>query len=291
MPFFGGDSPPPEPEEASIGREADPAPRGPDGDVAAPGEAEFLRGEYQAAWPLLLQPYQEGNLRAVYLMRIMLEHGLHGAPPAPEDAQGAERFLALRYGELHGLAERSHAALKPLYHAALGHLYHKGLAPGTPRDKDAAVSEARFAMEAGFLPAYNLYAAIGCAADQGGLFGILKTGESDCFAATRRAAERSDVLAMGNLSALYREGVGTGKDPLKAVSWAYLASQKNPPSARALNDLGYFYETGEGVSRDLQEAKRHYSLAKNRYPLAKRNLDRLNKKEKSPPLLASGIDY
>jgi TPR repeat protein len=130
-----------------------------------------------------------------------------------------------------------------------------------------------------------------CDEDASALFGLWDYNKRDCYKMTTDAAEKNDVLAMGNLSALFREGIGVDKDPLRAVTWAHKATELKPPSARAQNDMGYYYETGSSVTKDLKEAEKFYTMASKRYPLAKTNLDRLKKKAKDAPSLATNIDY
>jgi localization factor PodJL len=54
-------------------------------------------------------------------------------------------------------------------------------------------------------------------------------------------------------------GKGTKKSYSEAVKWWEAASQKD--NAMAAFFLGYMYETGSGVKRDIGRARGYYSLA------------------------------
>jgi TPR repeat protein len=280
-----------------IGPQGKPCPEGASQAVCAgmdkpiPGEPEFLKGDYAAAYPLMAPLWGEGNLRAVFYMRIMLQYGLHGPPPNPGSAEQAVRFLALHYSDLKALTWPAALQQKPLYYTAMAHVNYLGLGPGGARNLSAAAEQASFGRSAGFTPAHNMLAALACGPEEVRYFTIRTLTKADCFSASLEAAEASDILAMGNVSALYREGTGTGRDPLQAVNWAHLAATRTPPLARAQNDMGYYYETGSSVTKDLPEAKKYYSAAQARCPLAKANLDRLARGGKGEPSLSSAIDF
>jgi TPR repeat protein len=55
--------------------------------------------------------------------------------------------------------------------------------------------------------------------------------------------------------------------------------------------MGYLYETGSSVTKDLAEAKRDYGLAQASNPLAKSKLKRLNKGGAGAPSISNVIDY
>jgi TPR repeat protein len=199
--------------------------------------------------------------------------------------------MALRAHEIQALSGSAPAHLRGLYHAAIAQLAYHSLIPGSGGDLRLALGRSKTASSDGFTPAMNLYAHIACLEDDSGILGFLKPDKGDCFETTLRAAEAKDILAMGNLSYLYREGVGTARNPMMAASWAHLAANRAPPLPRAQNDMGYYYETGVPVSRDLTEAKRYYGLARGSYPLAQANLDRLSGKGGGGPLVAATVDF
>ncbi|MDR2339999.1 MAG: hypothetical protein LBF40_07700 [Deltaproteobacteria bacterium] len=289
--FFGKDDPPAAAQGGAPAVQSQALPEGaPAKDGKIPGEDQYLKGYYAAAFPPIATAYQGGNVRAAFYMRIMLQYGLHGQPPNPAEAERAARVMVARYADIQRLAKSGPLDLRPLYHTALAYLSYNALIPGKERDVSLAAGEAGYAVSDGFLPAYNLYAHIACN-EGSGILGFLSLSKGSCFSTTSKAAGASDLLAMGNLSYLFREGVGTDKDPMRAANWAHIAANKIPPSPRAQNDMGYFYETGASVTKDLAEAKRYYGLAEARYPLAKRNLERLNKGGAGTPAISNEIDY
>jgi TPR repeat protein len=100
---------------------------------------------------------------------------------------------------------------------------------------------------------------------------------------------------MLNLSLLYRKGLGGRRDDLKAAHLARQAAEAKPPPPRALNELGYFYETGRGVTRDLAEARAWYEKsAAQGSRLGRQNAARLKTgqgKEPDRPALDETIMY
>ncbi|MDR2142004.1 MAG: sel1 repeat family protein [Deltaproteobacteria bacterium] len=258
-----------------------------------PGEAEFLAHNYPAAAGLLSQAAQSGNIRAVFYLRIIQEHGLAGQPINEGLAQANLTYLALRYGVLTQLAEESPAHQKPLYQTALATLLFQGRVPGQKKDLELAATLAEPAAEANFPPAINLMSALDLArGSDSWLPDFLASGPDNCFSWAQKGADLKDALAMTNLSTLYRRGLGTSQNLYFAASWARAAAAAG--SARAQNDLGYFYENGLGVTRDPVEALRWYKLAEQRaYPLAKANVSRLGQKTPAPgpSLISNNIDY
>jgi TPR repeat protein len=106
----------------------------------------------------------------------------------------------------------------------------------------------------------------------------------------RKSAEAGDRLGMLNLARLYREGLGGPRDNLKAAHWARRAADAEPPPARALNEVGYFYETGRGVTRDLAEAKAWYEKSAGRgYAPGRTNAARLKGQGRDRPALDEDI--
>jgi TPR repeat protein len=253
-----------------------------------PGEDEFLRGNYLAAAPDLTAALARGDIRGAFYSRIIFENGLDGRAPDRAGAQRAMDVMALRFADIRRLAKEAPDDLKPLYKTAVGLLYIRGRVSARERRLPEAARWLKDAADKGFTPAMNLLAAAGCSPpEQWWYFGA---GTSDCFKWTRKAAEAGDSVAMANLSALYRAGIGTGRDPLMAVEWARRAAAKSPPSARGQNDMGAFYALGEAVSRDPAEARRWYNLAKARYALARENLAGVGKSG-FVPVMERQIDY
>jgi TPR repeat protein len=256
-----------------------------------PGEDEFLRGDYQSAYSLMAPLYPQGDIRAVFYLRIMLEHGLTSGGPYPTEAQRSMDYLASKGEEIKYLATHAPLELRPVYQTILGTLYLKGIYPNSPKNLPEAHRWAGFAANQGFVPAMNLMAAIiNDPEPTKVLLGLWTISKSECFSWTLKAAETGDLLAIGNLSYLYRVGIGVESDTLRAVTWAYQAALAKPPLARAQNDVGAYYEEGRAVSPSLKEAQRWYELAKKQSPLAQQNLERLKHKQEGP-IFSGDISY
>lgn len=258
------------------------------GEIKPAGEDEFLKGEYAAARPLLTNAGRGGSLRAVYMLRVIVENGLDGTAPDPALASRFVALLAASKDVLQGLADRGPVADRPVYEAALAMLYLRGEA-GVERNMALAAELARKSSDGGFGPARNLLAAILLSplADSG------RGGRSDAFELTSRMAAAGDALAMGNLSFLYRMGIGVDAEPFQASSWARAAADKTPNTPRVYNDLGVFYEEGRAVTQDLAEAARWYAAGAARgYQPARDNLARLRSGGRSgAPSFFTGIEY
>ena len=89
-----------------------------------------------------------------------------------------------------------------------------------------------------------------------------------------RSAKSGDAEAQYNLAVLYEEGQGVTKDFGKALSWYHLAAKQGHVEAQfkfasSLNEdhpeanflMGEMYRTGEGVSKNTDEAINRYKLA------------------------------
>jgi TPR repeat protein len=200
-------------------------------------------------------------------------------------------ILAWKFAEIRDMALSAPGPERPLYQTALALLHYRGLAPGQGRDSQTALSLARQAASKGFSPAMNLGAAI-AREGEGSFLGLAGSGPAESFNLSRKAAEAGDLLAMGNLSCLYRLGLGVEADIMRAASWAYKAATRPEPLARAMNELGLHYQEGRALSRDEREAARWYGLAaKMGYALAVRNLSGLKSKSGGPPGLDDSIEY
>jgi TPR repeat protein len=262
------------------------------GEIKPAGEDQFLSGDFKSAKEPLLNAGQNGSLRALFFLRIIVEYGLDGQAPDPEQASRILTALANSKERLTQLALYGPEESKPIYTTALAHLYFKSYFAPLP-DYGVAVTLARRAAASEFTPAMNLAAAIILTpqATQA-TEKLLGGGPSEAFSLIQRAAEIGDVLAMANLSYLYRSGIGAIKDDLIAASWARRAATKEQTTARCLNDLGYFHQLGFGVSQDKQEAARWYKLAADRhYPPAAANAASLDAKEPTPPSVFDGLEF
>jgi TPR repeat protein len=98
---------------------------------------------------------------------------------------------------------------------------------------------------------------------------------------------------MINLSLFFREGLGGFRNDLQAAHWARRAADSEPPLGRALNEVGYYYETGLGVTRDLTEARAWYGKSAARgYQPGQSNAARLKGAKEAPksrPALEDGV--
>ena len=72
-----------------------------------------------------------------------------------------------------------------------------------------------------------------------------------------KAADAGLAKARNNLGSLYYSGQGVPKDPRKAAEWFSKAAYQN--NADAQYNLAYLYESGDGVPKNLDEAKKWYT--------------------------------
>ena len=82
---------------------------------------------------------------------------------------------------------------------------------------------------------------------------------ADFFAATKKAAESGDAIAQANLGWMYQSGEGVPKDYAEAMNWFRLAADQG--DAVAQRNLGVMYGRGQGVPQDYAEAVKWYRLA------------------------------
>lgn len=74
-----------------------------------------------------------------------------------------------------------------------------------------------------------------------------------------RAAGQGYVPAMNNLGFLYQTGWGVGKNLEEAVKWYRTAAEKDDAKAQA--NLGLMYQDGLGVTKDLVQAYKWFYLS------------------------------
>ncbi|MDR1109177.1 MAG: hypothetical protein LBP92_00405 [Deltaproteobacteria bacterium] len=270
-----------------------PVPGGVAGELKPAGEDEFLRGDYKAARPLLVNAGRGGSLRAVFFLRIISERGLDGQAPNPDEAGRLVALLAAMRGRLEELADRGPAADRPIYQASLALVFLRGQTDGG-QDLARALGLARQAASGGLVPAMNLAAAV--LLTPGAEAGLLKDlwggGRSEAFALSLRAAKAGDALAMANVGYLFRTGTGTAQDLFQGASWARKAAALPQTTARAMNDLGAIYEAGGAVTPDKAEAARWYGLAAARgYPGAAASQARARSGKAGTPAVLDGLEY
>jgi TPR repeat protein len=100
--------------------------------------------------------------------------------------------------------------------------------------------------------------------------------------AIRKAAEQGDAVAQTNLGWAYEKGDGVPRDMKEAARFYRLATEQG--NAHAQNNLGWAYQRGEGVPQDKKEAARLYRLAAEQgHALAQNNLGVLYLKGEGVP--------
>ena len=251
----------------------------------ASGVILFHQGQYSAAYTSLWPALNAGDPEAAFYSLVIRRNGLDGRAPADAAEMAALwRILAAKADFMaQVLYDRSvPAETKHAYRTALAQLEYFGpnQAPAWPPPTAGTRRTASYqktvsllgnaAVE--FTPAMNFKA-------------YLDTGdkglERNVFHYTERAAVKGDFLAAGNLAWLYRDGIGTHKNDLRAARWARTGCSSTPPIARNMNEVGYFYESGRGVSPDLIEAREWYKKAAAQgHSAGAANLNRL--KDKTP---------
>jgi uncharacterized protein len=78
----------------------------------------------------------------------------------------------------------------------------------------------------------------------------------EMFEHALKKAERGDRVAAFHVGSLYRDGIGTARDPEKALSWYELGG---PHGGWAM--IGEMYDRGDGVPRDPERAASYYRRA------------------------------
>lgn len=261
---------------------------------AQSGRELYDRGLFQQAYEIM-RPAVEGNeLDAVFLTLVIRRNGLDGQMAANADeiaALWATLVLGKKTME-EGLRNLDLGQdIKDVYRTALAQIDYFGEihpswppGPSRPEQINRARSASRLVAEAvdRFTPATNFTAYLSLEP--------AISRASRAFDFTLDAAERGDYLAMGNLAWMYREGVGTSKNNLRAAHWAREGSESVPPSARAENEVGYVYETGRGVTRDKSEALKWYERAAAKaHQAAVMNVHRLKYKGPGDPIMDNQI--
>lgn len=223
---------------------------------------------YAQAMKWYRQAADKGNVAAMNSIGGMYEHG-EGV--ARDDRQAADWYQRA--------ADKGYAAA--MYN--LGVMYARG--KGVTRDDAQAIQWYRRAADKGDADAMN------------NLGVIYETGQGvtespgGALKWYRQAADKGHAGAMANLGRLYEKGYGVAADHVQAlllyeraaargnanamnrlgliceekrdfaaaVQWYRQGAAKNDPGA--LGNLGYCYETGRGVSRDLNKARDYYRKA------------------------------
>jgi len=266
------------------------------GDFIAPADnsaalAFFHEGRYAQAYAAFWPALARSDPEAVFHGLIIRRNGLDGRGQAQEPETAALMDL------LAGRAEFMRRALDDkdipettadAYRTALAHLLYAGKIPldrppDSPEDYPARQKQEALGLISTFVlaspatrypPAMNFAAHLNLAPG-----GSVKRAQI----LLRRSAEAGDRLGMINLSLFYREGLGGTRNDLRAAQLARRAADSEPPLGRALNEVGFFYETGRGVTRDLAEARAWYGKSAARgYQPGRHNAARLHD-AKEPP--------
>ncbi len=85
------------------------------------------------------------------------------------------------------------------------------------------------------------------------------TSHADTISDYRKAAEQGDATAQANLGWCYENGEGVEKNMSEAVKWYRKAAEQGHKDAQC--NLGVCYENGEGVEKDMTEAVKWYRKA------------------------------
>jgi TPR repeat protein len=96
---------------------------------------------------------------------------------------------------------------------------------------------------------------------------------SKAFTYYKSSAERGFLPGMIQLGRCYANGIGVSKDVSKAIACYKAAFRRGDYSANAT--LAYYYRYGNGVPKDEIEAYGYLSLAADKFPEARKELDSL----------------
>jgi len=84
----------------------------------------------------------------------------------------------------------------------------------------------------------------------------------------RPLARQGNAFAQSNLGFMYDSGQGVPKDHSEAAKWYRLAAEQGNPTAQS--NLGSMYASGDGVPQDYIQAHLWASLAASRFPASAR---------------------
>ena len=266
--------------------------------------ALFRQGRYAAAYAAFWPAVKLGDPEAIFHSLIIRRHGLDGRAPAKRPETAALTSLLADRGYFMRLALKNRdlpQTTANAYRTALAQLVYEGLIPlnrppSSPEARPAQQRKEALSLISSFWqegpanrypPAQNFAAHL-----------LLAPGGSEkkARALLQKSAEAGDRMGMINLSRFHREGLGGPRNNLQAAHWARRAADSVPPLARALNEVGYYYETGRGVTRELAEARAWYGKSAARsYQPGRRNAARLKagaqKASQSQPVLDESVMF
>ena len=81
------------------------------------------------------------------------------------------------------------------------------------------------------------------------------------FLKTLKEAELGDPISQNNVAHMYKNGLGTEKNLLKALSWYFKAGEQN--QVNALTTIASYYLDGEAVEQNYAVAFKIYKDAAN----------------------------
>jgi TPR repeat protein len=90
-------------------------------------------------------------------------------------------------------------------------------------------------------------------------FGGAKQDQEIAFLWYKQAASSGSITAMGNIGALYDEGLGTEKDQSEAVYWFKKTAELG--HAASMTNLGSRYRSGEGIEKNIDSCVYWYKKA------------------------------
>ncbi len=258
------------------------------------GSELFARGQYKEAYAALWPYVQQGDPEATFYALIIRRNGLDGQAPAK--AQELNTLWAILMDNRYIMGQQVKdvqvpSAKKQVFNTILAQLQFFGAThPGhwPPPFTTTGHENAKEALKLlrddttrNFTPAMNFAAFLNLTEQI--------DSPNQAFRNTLRASEKGDYLAMSNLSWLYRDGVGTDKNNMRAAHWARQGCNSAPPVARSANELGYLYESGRGVTQDLAEARLWYGKSAAGHDAAGRTNQNRAGKSSPPPSLGNYI--
>jgi TPR repeat protein len=214
-------------------------------DAAAQADAAWQAHDYAAARPLYAALAADpANHVAQYRYSVILDAG-YGARRDPE--------AAMRYRRQ--AAEGGNADAQ----TNLGYMLSWG--DGAPKDLPAGIGWLEKAVAQGSIGAtYTLAVARR----------EFQNNPAGAFPLMLKAAEAGDADAVSDIAILYRDGVGTAKDPAAYVRWLKRGAARDSSGRRAL--IAQAYANGEGVPRDMMKAYAWVLMAEDRVSPEGRNL-------------------
>ncbi|PZU48873.1 MAG: hypothetical protein DI568_06195 [Sphingomonas sp.] len=214
-------------------------------DPAVEADAAWEADDYATARPLYAALAADpGNHQAQYRYSVILESGF-GEPPDPA--------TAMRYRVQAAQGGNADAQTN------LGYMLVWG--EGAPKDVPAGIAWLEKAAIGG--DPSTLYT-LGVARR------VFLHDPVGAFPLILRAAEAGNDDAISDIAMLYRDGVGTAKDPAAYVQWLKRGAVKDNSGRRAL--IAQAYANGTGVPRDMMKSLAWVLMAGDRVSPEGRNI-------------------